>query len=220
MSTIDWVNLIYNDWADIFAPITFRGERNYHQNLAQGEHTLRDGAGICQLSLSQEFFCLEYEKIVTENFSNSAVLKNKGCTRRCDFVLFSKERNEKQTSLFLDLTSSKRRDTSSLEMADKKTGLTKFDKVQIQLAHTVKALSLSSNIAKEIKQGSKRIAVCAYRLDTEHRNTPNDLTNIQKAFNRPLKSEHTDGGQVYSSPELNDLGFEYRRIQYPSILSI
>lgn len=217
-SMIDWESLIYEGWAKILSPNGFRGKRNYHQNKPQGKHTLEEGDGKLILQTSIELFCLEYDKLVSSNFGNSKVLDREKCRRRCDYVLFSLQ--DRQLSLFVELTSDATADGANLDRIDPNTGLSKLQKVPEQLAHTIKSLCLESRIKDYIdNQATQRVAVCAVRLGVQ--STSSQV--IQKSmapFNHVLKLQKAREGTIFDAPDLNELGFEYRRIEYPFELSL
>lgn len=195
-----WVEYIYEDWPAACG-ITTRIKREYHRIYPSGKIDLADPSnpkGHAQLELTDDTFRLAFESFRQE-FDHSKTLLNRGLTRRCDYVL-----STSKSFLLLELTSATAR--ANLDKKDEKTGLSKFEKAPLQMADTYRTLALADSIRQEVESRPHKVALCVYNLETT-------LHSASNAFNRPLKSEDdTSNGIEYKSPELNQLGFIYRRM--------
>lgn len=215
MSMIDWKKEIYDNWRRACGKSSLFVSQNYHDCLPAGQHTLRDGRGCFNFVSSQELFCLRYDELVSSELHGSRTLSNHNATRRCDYVLFAKERI-KPLCLLVDITSSTAPTSQILEAeVDKKTGLTKSEKIPQQILHSLRALKLCSSINDYIfdcPELSHRIAVCAYTLGA---NIPS-----RDAFNRPIQKGQSRGATIYPHKELNQEGFSYHKVKDPNLLTI
>lgn len=150
-----------------------------------------------------EIEVLAYGKLIKEYDARYASFK--GC-KNCDFILYSAANS---TIIFNEHTSSNN-GTQHLDKEDKDTGLTKFQKVVIQLRDSVKKMLEIPDINDFITACSTRICLCSYNLY-------NGENSTQKAFNRPfavIAKEVGEDGIKLSSSEIEQYGFEYRRISH------
>lgn len=223
MSMIDWETEIYDNWRRACGKTASFQRRDYHDWFVSGQHTLKEGAGAFNFASIQELFCLHYDELVNNELHGSRTLSNHKATRRCDYVLFSREGKEELLSqeqrslcMLVDITSTIGATTKRLDtQIDKHSGLTKSEKVPEQILHTLRALKLCDSISDYIAdcpELSHRIAVCAYTLGVSNQS--------RDAFNRPIEKGQSRGATIYPHKELNQDGFSYHKIEYPNVLTI
>lgn len=150
-----------------------------------------------------EIEVLAYGKLVKEYDARYASFKGR---KNCDFILYSAANS---TIIFNEHTSSDN-GNQHLDKEDKDTRLTKFQKVVIQLRDSVKKMLEVPDINNFITTCSTKICLCSYKLY-------NGENYTQKAFNRPfavIAKEVGEDGIKLSSPEIEQYGFEYRRISH------
>lgn len=221
MSMIDWVEILCNDWWRVCGNPQPKPRQllantlgNYHSIKKQGVSELVDGKGKLRLNAQQDYFELQYEALINGlNLGSSRLLKEKGCTRRCDYILLPLSLDSDSAIVAVDLTSSKKNSTKTLEEEKDNSGLTKFEKVPIQCHHSIKALSLSPKLKGYIEKCQKRIAICGYTLGVGE----SQDSRIKDAFNRPVQAAPCI---ELANKDLNKLGFNYYRVCYDYTFTI
>lgn len=173
------------------------------------------GKGTGSFKNNKEFDIevLAYGKLIKDNDYkyDTKYVAFKGY-KNCDFILYS---SANSAIIFNEHTSSID-GTKNLTIEDRKTGLSKFQKVEIQLRDSVKKMLEIREINDFITACSTKICLCSYKLYTGE-------NSAQKAFNRLsniLDKELGEEGIKLSSPEIEKYGFEYRRISHNYSLEI
>lgn len=172
-------------------------KRNQNIILSKGS-----GYATYHNSLEKELYILDFENLRNQ-FSPYAILDNEGITKKCDYFITDKE----SICIFNEITTGNDIDSLEKEIKNKKGDIEfeggKFEKGQYQLLHSIKVVEKCSTIWNKISSFSTKICLFSYKLTSS--------INAQNAFNRALEFENNEG-IVYSNPEIEKLGFEYRRI--------
>lgn len=206
MNTTDWESKLYTTWLRACGKTATISKRNYHQILPLGDDQLSDGKGIFLYTTQQELFCLRYDELVSHELGGSKTLSKNEATRRCDYALFSRNKAFPQTIALIDLSYSADSSTKTLEeKKDKKSGLTKFEKMPLQILHSLRALKLSNEVKDYINVCPNRYAIASYRL------AEGDKHSATKAFNRPVVGQTLESF-LMAYRELNREGFDYYRL--------
>ncbi|GIM56208.1 hypothetical protein CAPN006_06020 [Capnocytophaga canimorsus] len=144
-------------------------------------------------SLGKELYILDFEDLRNQ-FNPCAILDKGKITKRCDY--FIAEKQEKSICLFNEITSSQEKYLTKKE-----------DTAKQQLLHSLQCVERCTDLWTEIQSFSNRICLFSYKLSD---------TNIpeQKTFNIALSFENDENGTEYPNKEIEELGFEYRRIDY------
>lgn len=172
-----------------------------------------EGTGSFENNEEFDIEVLAYGKLIKDNdYKYDTKYASFRGSKNCDFILYS---DANSTIIFNEHTSSNK-GVHNLDKEDKDTGHTKFQKVEIQLRDSVKKMLEVDEINDFITTCSTKICLCSYKLY-------NGENNTQKAFNRPLAvlaKELGEEGIKLSSPEIEQYGFEYRRISHDYFFKI
>ena len=138
--------------------------------------------------------------------------------KRCDFIIY----DTKSSFVALNEITSTNKASEGLKKPitknDKNTIIFeggKFEKAEKQLLESLKTLRDVDEIKIHLDSQSKRICLCSYKLYTD--DTLNVIGNPVSAFNRNqtvIERETGENGIIISCPEIESLGFEYRRISH------
>lgn len=163
------------------------------------------GTGSFENKSNHEIEVLAYNCIMKfYNSGNYNLLNGAKC---CDFILYNKE-NAK--IIFNEHTTSSSGVDNLKTLRDSKTGITKFEKAEIQLSNSVEKMKNIKEIDELINNCPTKICLCSYKLYTGNNST-------QKAFNRGISlidKEVGEDGAIFSSPDIEKYGFEFRRISH------
>ena len=198
---------------------------NKRQDIKQ-ECTNASDFDLIDKEESEENFIVEFGK-GTGSFENKAeynieilayddLIKNyngkydafKG-SKSCDFILYS----EKNSTIVLNEHTSSAGGRENLETEDRKTNMTKFQKVEKQLSDTLTKLKEVDSLNGIISNCITRICLVSYEL---YRATDNE-NKTRKAFNRvtvQIDKETGENGAKLSCRDIEEKGFEYRRISH------
>ncbi|MDE6071337.1 MAG: hypothetical protein K2G53_02160 [Muribaculaceae bacterium] len=143
----------------------------------------------------------------------------KGNSRVCDYMLVSDHNTKNSVIVFAELTTADSIENLEKPILDKKTrnvifARGKSEKGPTQLAATLKTLSNITCIADEFKKFNRRFCVFFYRINS-------NLTKFSsvKAFSRgasAISTATSTTGAKLSYPEINNLGFDFYRVEYPT----
>ncbi len=165
------------------------------------------GTGSFENSEELNIEVLAYGKLIKDNdYKYDTKYASFRGSKNCDFILYS---DANSTIIFNEHTSSTD-GVQNLDKEDEDTGHTKFQKVEMQLKDSVKKMLEVGEINNFITACSTKICLCSYKLY-------NGENYTQKAFNQPLAilaKEVGEDGIKLSSPEIEQYGFEYRRISH------
>ena len=145
-----------------------------------------NGDATYENSLGRELYILDFENLRSQ-FNPCAILDNQKIIKRCDYFIAEKE--EKSICIFNEITSSQEKYLTKKE-----------DTTKQQLLHSLECVKKCENLWSEITNFKHKVCLFSFKI-------PNG-NEVQNAFNRPLKE-----GQI-PNEEIEELGFEYRRIDY------
>lgn len=175
-------------------------KRNQNIILLKGS-----GDATYENTLGKELYILDFEHLRNQ-FNPCAILDNEGITKKCDYFITDKE----SICIFNEITTGNDIESLEKEIKNNKGDIEfkggKFEKGQYQLLHSIKVVEKCSTIWNKISSFSTKICLFSYKL-------ANSVIDEQNAFNRALEFENNEG-TIYSNSEIEELGFEYRRIGY------
>ena len=115
------------------------------------------GTGSFENKSNHEIEVLAYNCIMKfYNSGNYNLLNGAKC---CDFILYNKENNK---IIFNEHTTSSSGVYNLKTLKDSKTGITKFEKVEIQLSNSVEKMKNIKEIDELINCCTTRICLCSY----------------------------------------------------------
>ena len=166
--------------------------------------------GKASYTNSLEFclYILHFENYKTQ-INNCKVIKDEKITRMCDYFIID---TKHKVCILNEISSGK--DFENLEKPIEGFVGGKSEKVQDQLLHSLKTLKKCDTLWSIISKAEERVCLFSYKILEESNNPIKDITG---AFNRPLKVEEelsNETGIKYSNKNIEELGFEYRRIGY------
>lgn len=138
--------------------------------------------------------------------------------KRCDYLLYHQESNE-GVFLLNEITSAKGKIENLMKSLEHYEG-GKLEKAERQLAESLKTLMEVPSVETFINKYPKRICLVSYRVFSSQLA---DINEFVKPFNRFAQIEQTatkGNGAVLKSAEINQMGFEYRRICYPEVFTL
>ena len=160
------------------------------------------GTGSFENNVGYNIEILAYDNLVKNYNGKYDAFRG---TKSCDFILYS---NENSTIVLNEHTSSIGDKKKLEEEKDSKIGMTKLQKVEKQLSDTLGKLQAVDSLNEIIENCTTKICLLSYRLFY-------DKNNPTKAFNRPqleiAKATGEDGAK-FSCPDIEEKGFEFRRI--------
>lgn len=145
-----------------------------------------DGDATYENSLGNELYILDFENLRNQ-FNPCAILDNQKITKKCDY--FIADETDKSICIFNEITSSQEKYLTKKENTAKQ-----------QLLHSLECVKKCEKLWSQITSFKRKICLFSFKM-------PNG-NNVQNAFNRPFKQ-----GQV-PNKEIEELDFEYRRIDY------
>ncbi len=165
---------------------------------------------------TRDIAVLDYEKYI-DKYTGSKFYNGR---RKCDCILES----ENGSTIILDeITSSDSGIENLLKPITDRRAYTggKFEKAEQQLLVSLQTLSDVPEIKAHFAAQSKRVCLCSYKLYTS--DELELIGNPVKVFSRgqALTERQTgENGVKISSPKIEELGFEYRRISHSFVYSI
>jgi hypothetical protein len=159
-------------------------------------------------SLEFCLYILHFENY-KKQINNCAILRDEKITRMCDYFIID---TKNKVCILNEISSGKDFENLGKPIEDFVGG--KSEKVQDQLLHSLKTLKKCDTLWSIISKAEERVCLFSYKILEESNNLIKDITG---AFNRPLKVEEelsNETGIKYSNKNIEDLGFEYRRIGY------
>ena len=177
--------------------------------MANGEASFMNSGGVHFNVIHIDTFL---QQIINRDFM-------KCHNRVCDYLIVSPEDSADSVIGLAELTMADSLDNFEKPIVDKKNGNVIFpkgksDKGPVQLASTLKALSEIDCIANEFKKYNRRFCAFFYRLNEDSKKF-----SAVNAFSRGasvIASATSGEGAKLSNPEINDLGFDFYRVQYPT----
>lgn len=159
---------------------------------------------------------LDYEKYI-DKYAGTAFHTGR---RKCDCILES----ENGAAVILDEITSSNSGIENLQ--EPITGRRvyaggKFEKAEQQLLVSLQTLHEVPEIATHLDTRVKRVCLCSYKLYSS--SEQNLIGNPVSVFSRGLSEagrQTGENGVKISSPEIEALGFEYRRISHSFVYSI
>lgn len=167
-----------------------------------------------------EFSVIHYEDFIDQCKKPRSFYEGR---KKCDYLLTHTD--SKHTAMLVEITSALgNTDPLRAPIRNKKTGEVlyeggKFEKCEEQLYQSLHDLKLVSTISSKLDAYQQRICMMAYVINPY--TDPNLLR--RKPFLRYLHIEAratADKGAVLSSPKIESLGFEYRRIEHSNVFAI
>ncbi|MEE0882302.1 MAG: hypothetical protein U0L65_02640 [Bacteroidales bacterium] len=186
-------------------PIDCRVVNTIKFDLIDGEEFVvehQKGTGSFENKEGHNIEVLAYNKLMTQynnyqSFSGVSV---------CDFVLYCKDYS---IIVFNEHTSSIS-GIENLNQIDKKTGISKFEKVEKQLSDSISKFYQVQKIKDCLEECASKICLCSYKLYSGDNNTI-------KAFNRAtevIAKETGENGVELNSHKVEKFGFKYIRISH------
>ena len=140
--------------------------------------------------------------------------------KRCDWVLTSRDTN--QLVCLVEFTSSlENTGNLSKPISDGSISFAggKMEKAEIQLSESLETMMAVPTIATKFNAASHRVCLTAYRISP--------ITNPVVRMRYPdqryklIEARETgDKGAIIAMPSIEQLGFEYRRVAYPTLLKL
>lgn len=140
--------------------------------------------------------------------------------KRCDWILTSRDTN--QLVCLVEFTSSLGNiGNLSKPISDGSTSFAggKMEKAEIQLSESLETMMAVPTIATKFNAASHRVCLTAYRISP--------ITNPVVRMRYPdqryklIEARETgDKGAIISMPSIEQQGFEYRRVAYPTLLKL
>lgn len=164
------------------------------------------GTGSFENNVGYNVEILAYDNLVKNYNGKYDAFKG---SKSCDFILYS----EKNSTIVLNEHTSSAGGRENLEKEDRKTHMTKFQKVEKQLSDTLTKLKEVDSLNGIISNCITRICLVSYEL---YRATDNE-NKTRKAFNRvtvQIDKETGENGAKLSCWDIEEKGFEYRRISH------
>ena len=167
------------------------------------------GTGKSSYRNEQEWllYILDFEHYKSQ-LNNSAVLKQEGLTRMCDYFIID---TEVEICILNEISSA-----ISVENIDKPTenfSGGKSEKAQKQLLDSLKTIKKCAPLWQTLSSAKSRICLFSYRIAQDKNPL---INNIRTAFNRPLQVETSiskERGVAYHNEDIEQLGFQYRRAE-------
>lgn len=167
----------------------------------------------------------ETEVINYEQYLNGlAGTKFEQGRKRCDYIVYEKSEETRRFFVLNEQTSAiGSTQLLSKPILDKDKNVLypggKYEKVEVQLQETLHTLVKVPSIATFIDKYSRKVCLMSYII---HPRT--NISNAQKAFAARYKEvearETGENGALLASPEINMLGFEYRRISHDYVFHL
>lgn len=151
------------------------------------------GDASYQNSLKKELYILDFENLRNQ-FNSCAILDNENITKRCDY--FIADIQDESICIFNELTIIKEEYLTEKE-----------NKAKEQLLHSLKCVEKCPDLWCKLNSFSTKICLFSYKIF-------NNNISVQNSFNKPLEIESDESGIQYPNEEIEELGFEYRRIGY------
>ena len=167
------------------------------------------GMGKVTYKNEQEWslYILDFEHYKTQ-LNNSAILKEEGLTRMCDYFITD---TEVEICILNEISSA-----ISVENLDKPTEnfrKGKSEKAQKQLLDSLKTIKKCVPLWQMLSSAKNRICLFSYKIAQDKDPL---INNIRTAFNRPLQVETSiskERGIAYHNEDIEQLGFQYRRAE-------
>lgn len=143
--------------------------------------------------------------------------------KRCDFILYNQRGNADSFIVLNEQTSA----LGSVELLtkpiiDRRGNVVypkgKYEKVEIQLAETLATLLSVRTIHDFVQEFHRKICLMSYKINPRENVKP-----AQLAFSRykSIESRETgEEGAILSNKEINNMGFEYRRISHDYVFAL
>ena len=159
-------------------------------------------------SLEYCLYILHFENY-KKQINNCAILRSEKITRMCDYFIID---TKNKVCILNEISSGK--DFENLERPIEDFVGGKSEKVQDQLLHSLKTLKKCDTLWSIISKAEEKICLFSYKISPKKNLFINTVT---RAFNRFSEIEldiSSEKGIQYSNENIEDLGFEYRRIGY------
>lgn len=160
-----------------------------------------------------EIEVIDYESFLN-GFSGTSFERGR---KRCDFIMYEKGGSSDSFFVLNEQTSAlgSTVNLSKPILTHKKVVFPggKYEKVEVQLVETLRALRAVLSIASFINKYKKKIGLMSYEILSPDANTSSAI----KAFARYKQTESRETGEngaILKQPDLNAQGFEYRRISH------
>ncbi|MCR5064322.1 MAG: hypothetical protein K6A67_00975 [Bacteroidales bacterium] len=179
---------------------------------------VEQGSGFASFSNDAEYdiAVLDYEKYI-DKYAGTKFYTG---LRKCDCILES----EYGSTIILDEITSSEIGMENLQKpipGKRVYAGGKFEKAEQQLLVSLHTLNGVPEIAAHLDSQSKRLCLCSYKL---YSSAEQELIgNPVGAFTRGLSEAERQTGEdgvIISSPEIEALGFEYRRISHSFVFRI
>ena len=152
-------------------------------------------------------YILDFEHYKTQ-LNNSAILKEEGLTRMCDYFIID---TETEICILNEISSAI--DIKNLDKPTEDFRGGKSEKAQKQLLDSLKTIKKCIPLWQILSSAKSRICLFSYRIAQDKDPL---INNIRTAFNRPLQVETSiskERGVAYHNEDIEQLGFQYRRTQ-------
>lgn len=181
---------------------------------------VKDGEGQLRMhNVEGGINVFAYDRFVTSCKKPKSFQKDR---KRCDVVVTTRANN--LLVCLIEFTSAIGNTRNLYEPILKKNGAIqypggKMEKIGVQLTESLRTMLDVPAVASEMKRRVNRVCVAAYRIypaiDPEIRMRYPDNT-----YKMVEARETGEYGAILSMPSMENLGFEYRRVAYPTTLRI
>ena len=181
------------------------------QDSAKESSTIVKAKGTGKSSYKNEqewsLYILDFEHYKTQ-LNNSAILKEEGLTRMCDYFIID---TEVEICILHEISSTISQENLDKPIENFRGG--KSEKAQKQLLDSLKTIKKCVPLWQMLSSAKDRICLFSYRIAQDKDPL---INNIRTAFNRPLQVETSiskERGVAYRNDDIEQLGFQYRRTE-------
>lgn len=184
-------------------------------DLDDGKGVVPEGLGKLSLeNLNGVFDLLHYEGFIGECKRPRTFQEGR---KRCDYVLWHTK--QKETFLLCEITSALG-GRDNLEKPIEMYYGGKLQKAEIQLAESLKTLLGVPSIKAYVDDYAKKVCLMAYRIYPYKEKALNDFVKPFQRFSLIEMLETGNNGAELDAPEINAMGFSFRRIAHGAVFSI
>ena len=179
------------------------------QDSAKESSTIVKAKGKVSYRNGKEWslYVLDFEHYKSQ-LNNSAVLKQEGLTRMCDYFIID---TETEICILNEISSAI--DIKNLDKPTENFRGGKSEKAQKQLLDSLKTIKKCAPLWQILSSAKSRICLFSYKIAQDKDPL---INNIRTTFNRPLQVETSiskERGVAYHNEDIEQLGFQYRRTQ-------
>ena len=189
--------------------LTKEKEFDLQDNAKGNMIVMAKGMGKISYRNEQEWslYVLDFEHYKAQ-LNNSAILKEEGITRMCDYFIID---TETEICILNEISSAI--DIENLDKPTENFRGGKSEKAQKQLLDSLKTIKKCVPLWQTLSSAKNRICLFSYRIAQDKNPL---INNIRTAFNRPLQVETSiskERGVAYHNEDIEQLDFQYRRAE-------